>query len=73
MLDPRLLCGLLFQPREEQMVNRPRKEKLILQAPSPLVEAVDKAATQRFTSRAEYIRRAVLEALQRDGVPPVAA
>jgi hypothetical protein len=73
MLDPRLLRGLLFQPREEQMVNRPRKEKLILQAPSPLVEAVDRAATKRFTSRAEYIRRAVLEALQRDGVPPVAA
>jgi Arc/MetJ-type ribon-helix-helix transcriptional regulator len=53
-------------------MNRPKSEKVVLQAPSPVVEAIDKVAHRKFVSRSHYIRTAVLEALQRDGVSPVA-
>jgi metal-responsive CopG/Arc/MetJ family transcriptional regulator len=54
-------------------MNRPKSERLVLQAPSPVVEAIDKVANRKFVSRSHYIRTAVLEALQRDGVQPIAA
>ena len=54
-------------------MNRPKSEKVVLQAPSPVVDAIDKVAQRKFTSRSAYIREAVLAALQRDGVQPIAA
>jgi Arc/MetJ-type ribon-helix-helix transcriptional regulator len=54
-------------------VYKPKCEKVVLQAPTPVVEAVDQVAGRKFKSRSEYIRQAVLEALARDGVMPLAA
>lgn len=54
-------------------MNKPKSEKLVLQAPAPLVEAVDKVAGRKFQNRSEYVRQAVLEALKRDGLSPLAA
>jgi metal-responsive CopG/Arc/MetJ family transcriptional regulator len=52
-------------------MNKPKR--VILQAPAPVVEAIDKVSARRFTTRSQYIRQAILEALQRDGVQPIAA
>jgi metal-responsive CopG/Arc/MetJ family transcriptional regulator len=46
-------------------------ETLNIRVPGRLVEALDRAITERMTSRSEYVRQAVLDRLRRDGVDPV--
>lgn len=54
-------------------MNKPQSEKVVLVAPASLVEAIDRVAARRFETRSQYIRQAVLRALQADGVQPLAA
>jgi hypothetical protein len=42
--------------------------KLSLRVPPQLPAAVEAAARRQFTSPAEYLRRAVLQALRADGI-----
>ena len=38
--------------------------------PEPLARALDQAAQQQMTSRASYVRAAILDRLKRDGIDP---
>jgi hypothetical protein len=38
--------------------------------PAPLARALDQAAQQQMTTRAGYVRAAILDRLKRDGIDP---
>ena len=48
-------------------------EKVVLQVPPSLAENMDKVAARKLMTRSEYIRRALLDALSKDGLTPLAA
>jgi hypothetical protein len=43
-------------------------DKVILNVPHELAEAIKMVARRQLTSKAEYMRRAVLTQLERDGI-----
>jgi metal-responsive CopG/Arc/MetJ family transcriptional regulator len=47
-------------------------QMVAVKAPESLVVALDLAAKQRFQSRSEYTRQALVQRLERDGICPVA-
>jgi hypothetical protein len=49
------------------------KEKIVLKATAEITKAIDTAATRHIMSRSEYVRRALIERLERDGLVPVKA
>ena len=48
-------------------------EKVVLAVPPSLAENMDLVAARKLMTRSEYIRRALLDALSKDGVVPLAA
>jgi hypothetical protein len=45
-------------------------DRLNLSAPRSLLEALGEVAVRQMTTKSEYVRRAILAQLQRDGVTP---
>jgi metal-responsive CopG/Arc/MetJ family transcriptional regulator len=43
-------------------------ETLNIRVPDRLIEALDRAISERMTSKSEYVRQAVLDRLRREGV-----
>jgi len=48
-------------------------DKLVARCPTALVERVDEAAAVKLMKPSEYVRRAVLRALEADGIDPLTA
>ena len=49
----------------------PYTTKVVLKVPEVVSEALEEVAHRQLTSRSEYVRRAELAALERDGVCPL--
>jgi hypothetical protein len=45
-------------------------QKIVLKATAEITKAIDTAATRHIMSRSEYVRRALIERLERDGMAP---
>ena len=46
-------------------------DKLVLKVPEVVSEALEEIARRQLTSRSEYMRRALMGALERDGLCPL--
>jgi metal-responsive CopG/Arc/MetJ family transcriptional regulator len=55
------------------MRHNRKTERLAVECAPEILETVETAAKRRFLTKSEYVRQALLEQLQKDGLTPVAA
>lgn len=50
-----------------------KTERLQVECPPKIIEALETASERKLMSKSEFVRRAIIDALAKDGMSPIAA
>jgi metal-responsive CopG/Arc/MetJ family transcriptional regulator len=50
-----------------------KTERLQIECAPKIIEALETASERKYMSKSEFVRRAIIEALAKDGMSPIAA